>query len=122
MPDQTLYERLGGYDALAATAANLLPRVMNDDRLGRFWENRGDDGIAREGQLLIDFLCASCGGPIMYRGRDMVLTHKGMGIDRDDWKCFIKHLIDTLDDLGVGDQEMNDVLSFIQSFEGDIVD
>jgi len=30
--------------------------------LGRFWQNRGDDGIARENQLLIDFLCSNAGG------------------------------------------------------------
>ena len=32
----TLYARLGGYDAIAAVADNLLPRLMSDERLGRF--------------------------------------------------------------------------------------
>ena len=53
----TLYSRLGGYDAIAAVADNLLPRLMGDDQLGRFWQHRGDDGIQREKQLLVDFLC-----------------------------------------------------------------
>jgi hemoglobin len=78
---KTLYERLGGYDAITAVANDLLPRLRADPQLGHFWAHRGEDGIKREKQLLIDFLCASAGGPIYYRGRDMVLTHRGMRID-----------------------------------------
>ena len=70
---KTLYERLGGYDAIAAVANDLLPRLQADPQLGRFWAHRGADGIHREKQLLIDFLCSSAGGPVYYRGRDMVL-------------------------------------------------
>jgi hemoglobin len=33
---KTLYERLGGYDAIAAVANDLLPRLRNDPQLGRF--------------------------------------------------------------------------------------
>ena len=84
MPEQpkeaTLYARLGGYDAIAAVADDLLPRLMTDAQLGRFWQHRGEDGLRREKQLLIDFLCASAGGPLYYTGRDMVTTHRG--IDR----------------------------------------
>jgi hypothetical protein len=55
---KTLYERLGGYNAIAAVANDLLPRLRSDPQLGRFWAYRGEDGIVREKQLLIDFLCA----------------------------------------------------------------
>ena len=48
---KTLYERLGGYDAIAAVANDLLPRLQADPQLGRFWAHRGDDGVQREKQL-----------------------------------------------------------------------
>src|SRR2546430_15938735 len=76
--DATLYARLGGYDAIAAVANDLLPRLMADAQLGRFWQHRGADGVRREKQLLIDLLCASAGGPLYYTGRDMAITHRGM--------------------------------------------
>ena len=60
---KSLYTRLGGYDAITAVVEDLLPRLVNDAQLGRFWQNRGADGMRREKQLLIDFLCASAGGP-----------------------------------------------------------
>ena len=74
---KTLFERLGGYDSISAVANDLLPRLRADAQLGRFWAHRGEDGVMREKQLLIDFLCASAGGPMYYRGRDMVLTPGG---------------------------------------------
>jgi hemoglobin len=56
MSTKTLYERLGGYDAISAVANDLLPRLRNDPQLGRFWAHRAEDSIQREKQLLIDFL------------------------------------------------------------------
>lgn len=44
MENPSLYERLGGYDNVAAVASDLLPRLMSDPVLGRFWKNRGEDG------------------------------------------------------------------------------
>ena len=45
---KTLYERLGGYDAIRAVANDLLPRLRADLQLGRFWAHRGEDGVMRE--------------------------------------------------------------------------
>ena len=120
--DIPLYERLGGYDAIAAVADNLLPRLENDAQLGRFWANRGDDGIAREKQLLVDYLCASAGGPMLYTGRDMPTSHKGMGITESDWQVFIGHVKATLAEFQVPQQEQDDVLAFIDSTRADIVE
>ena len=122
MNDKTLYERLGGYDAIAAVADNLLPRLMQDEQLGRFWANRGDDGVAREKQLLIDFLCAASGGPMYYTGRDMTTAHKGMGISAADWDIFLGHLKSTAAHFQLGDAEATDVLAFIESTKGEIVE
>ena len=119
--EKTLYERLGGYDAIAAVTDNLLPRLENDAQLGRFWANRGDDGIAREKQLLIDYLCTSAGGPMLYTGRDMLTSHRGMGITESDWQIFIGHIKATLTDFQVPQQEQDDVLAFIDSTRADIV-
>jgi len=60
---KTLYERLGGYDAIAAVANDVMSRLRSDPQLGRFWKNRAEDSIMREKQLLIDFMCANAGGP-----------------------------------------------------------
>ena len=122
MTTDTLYRRLGGYDAISAVAHNLLARLMADAQLGRFWYNRGENGVEREKKLLIDFLCNRAGGPIVYAGRDNVTTHRGMGITEGDWGLFISHLEDTLEHFKVPSAERSDVLDFIQSTKQDIVD
>lgn len=119
---ETLYSRLGGYDAIAAVADDLVQRLMADSQLGRFWQHRGEDGIKRELQLLIDFLCEAAGGPMYYTGRDMRTSHKGMNISEGDWSVFTQHLVATLDKFGVPDAERQDVLGFVESTKADIVE
>ena len=121
MNQQSLYTRLGGYDAISAVVHELLTRLIADTQLGRFWENRGDDGINREKQLLIDFLCTNAGGPTLYTGRDNKTSHRGMGITQQDWGNFIQHLQKTLVHFNVPKTEMSDVLAFIETTKDDIV-
>jgi hemoglobin len=107
MSDQqkSLYERLGGYDAIAAVTNDLLSRLRNDLQLGRFWKSRAEDSIMPERQLLIDFLCANAGRPTYYRGRDMLLSHRGMGISESDWNIFLGHAAATLGKFKVPEAE-----------------
>jgi len=122
MSTTTLYERLGGYDAICAVSADLLPRLMSDSRLRHFWDNRGEDGLKREKQLLVDFLCSSAGGPMYYTGRDMKISHKGMKISEADWKAFFGHVNATLDACKVPQTERSEVVAFVQSLKADIVE
>ena len=119
--NKTLYERLGGYDAIAAVADDLVARLNKDPQLGRFWTHRGEDGVKREKQLLIDFLCESAGGPIYYRGREILLAHRGMNISESDWNVFLGHAAATLAKFKVLESEQRDVVAFVQSLKNDIV-
>ncbi len=122
MSDKSLYQRLGGYDAIAAVVAALMVRIKGDDKLRRFYDHRGADGIAREEQLLVDFLCASLGGPMVYTGRDMKPVHVGMRLDEDDWKRAMTHLTETLESFGVPEQEKGEVMSFHEKLKSEIVE
>lgn len=122
MNQKSLYERLGGYDGITAFTNDLLPRLQSDIQLGRFWQNRGSDGIEREHQLLIDYICASAGGPVYYTGRDMKTSHKGMKIDESDWSIFLEHAGASLQTLNVPKSEVDDVVAFVLSIKEDIVE
>ena len=120
--NKTLYERLGGYDAIAAVANDLVTRLNNDTQLGRFWAHRGEDGVKRERQLLIDLLCERAGGPVYYRGREMLLAHRGMKIRESDWNVFLGHAAATLAKFKVPESEQRDVVEFVQSLKKEIVE
>ena len=122
MSEKTLYERLGGYDAISAVVNDLLPRVQADPQLARFWQHRSDDGLKREKQLLVDFLCSCAGGPLYYTGRDMKTSHKGMRISESDWSAFLRHLHTTLDAFQVPQTEREEVVAFVQSTKKDMVE
>ena len=118
----TLYERLGGYQQISNILTDFHIRLKNDKQLGRFWRYRGTDGKERELQLLIDFVCASTGGPVHYSGRDMFTTHKGMQISQSDWKIFIKYLKVSLKKYNIKKTETKEVLSFIDNLKSTMVE
>ncbi len=122
MSETTLYERLGGYDAIAAVTKDLMLRIKADSRLGRFYQYRGEDGIQREEQLLVDFLCSSAGGPMYYTGRDMKTLHIGMKLSESDWSALLGHLNATLEAFQVPQAERDDLVAFVQSTKTDIVE
>ncbi len=122
MTQTSLYTRLGGYDGIAALAADLLPRMQADPRLGRFYQHRGEDGLMRSRQLLIDFLCANAGGPVYYAGRDMKTTHRGMKIDAGDWSAFLGHVNATLEACHLPEAERDAVRALMQGTRADIVE
>ncbi|PLX36516.1 MAG: group 1 truncated hemoglobin [Hyphomicrobiales bacterium] len=120
--EATLYQRLGGYDAIEAVTQDVAARLMADEKLGRFWAHRGKDGIQREVQLIVDFIAHEAGGPLYYRGREMKLSHVGMRIDGEDWDRLMTHLNATLDKFQVPDRERKDVVAFFESTRADIVE
>ena len=122
MSNKSLYERLGGYDAIAAVTDALMVRIKDDDKLRRFYDHRGADGIAREQQLLVDFLCAASGGPMVYTGRDMKTLHVGMRLDAEDWRRAIDHLTATLAAIQVPEPGKSEMLAFTESLKPEIVE
>src|SRR5689334_21838975 len=68
--EKSLYERLGGYDALAAVADDFIVRLANDKLLGRFVIGLSDDSKGKLRQHFVEFLCKATGGSCVYLGRD----------------------------------------------------
>jgi hemoglobin len=122
-PDQaTLYQRLGGYDAIAAATQDLLDRLFADPQLGVYWKGKGEDGKKRDVQLIVNYMVAAAGGPLYYTGRDMKLSHRGLGISEDEWQSFMRHAQATLRRFEVAEQETAEVLAFFTSLKGDVVE
>ncbi|MEE9395777.1 MAG: group 1 truncated hemoglobin [Methylococcales bacterium] len=122
MIQESLYDRLGGYEGITAIVEEFMSRLKGDSQLGRFWNNRGDDGIARENQLLIDFLCSSAGGSLYYTGRDMKTAHKGMKISESDWSILIGHCAATMNSVQASQRECDEVVAFLSGFKNEIVE
>lgn len=115
MNDVSLYEQLGGYAAIVVIANALFPRLVAEEQLVRFWGHKDEDEIALAKQLFIDFVAQQTGGEISYQGRDMQQLHDRMQIDVPEWLIFMRHLNDTLDELGLSDRQRQGVQSFVKT-------
>lgn len=119
---KTLYQRLGGYDALAAVTDDFIGRLVSDQQLARFFGGVSTDSKKRIRQLVVDQLCAATGGPCLYIGRDMKTAHAGLGISEKEWDISAKHLVATLDKFKVPQKEKDEVLKTIGGLKKDIVE
>jgi hemoglobin len=117
----SLYKRLGGYDALAAVTDDFIGRLVTDPKLGRFFIGFSTDSKARIRQHIVDFLCVATGGPCKYTGRDMETAHTGLGITEEDWTITVKALGDTLNKFKVPAREQQEVVNAIVPLKSKIV-
>ena len=119
---RSLYQRLGGYDAIAAVIDEFIKRMDGDPKMKRFLVGLSQDSAGRLRQHIVDQVCAAAGGPCVYTGRDMKTSHKGMGISEDDWNAAAGHLVASLDKFNVPEAETKDLLAIVASVKGDIVE
>lgn len=120
--DKSLYQRVGGYDALAAVVDDFVGRLGSDKRFERFFAGFGEDSTKRLRQHIVDQFCAATGGPCFYTGRDMKTTHKGLKISEADWDAAAKHLAAALDKFKVPEKEKGELLGFVTGLKKDIVE
>ena len=119
--ERPLYHRLGGYDAIAGVVDDLFPRLLADPQLGGYWKGTSNDSLKRARQLVVDFLCAATGGPVIYTGRDMKTSHDGLGITESDWNVFVSHVVATLESHQTPSREREEFLAAAASLKSDIV-
>jgi hemoglobin len=119
--ERSLYQRLGGYDAIAAIIDDLFARMREDPKFARF-SVRSLDSRNRSRQLLVDQICALAGGPCVYIGRDMRASHAGLGITEDEWESNLRHTMTALQKKGIAKPEQQEFLALFTQYKADIVE
>lgn len=121
---EPLCKRLGGADAISTVVKSFLTKMRTDDadKLGRFWLYRGDDGVAREEQLIVDFVQSATGCDRLYVGRDMTDAHRGMKLSAKDWDRTVDFLRATLDEFKVPSELQTEVVDLVGSTRDQIVE
>ena len=120
--EKSLYERVGGYNALAAVVDDFVGRLVADKQFEKFFTGHSIDSKKRIRQHILDQFCAATGGPCVYTGREMKTSHAGLGITETDWDAAAKHLTASLDKFKVPEKEKGEILAFVTSLKKDIVE
>lgn len=108
--EKTLYERLGGKEAITAVVQHLWGVVEKDSRINGYFAHTKPEAFA--GQL-VDFLCQGSGGPCTYKGQDMHKAHVGMNITPAHFDALAEDIVITLDHFKVPQQEKGEVMAML---------
>ena len=119
---QSLYQRLGGYDGLAAINDALGARIFDDPQFEQILAGMAEGSGDRVRQLSILHFCEVTGGDCVYIGRDLKTLHTGMGITDENWQSFMGHFGDAMTELNVADAEQSEVIDIFSGFQDQIVD
>lgn len=117
----SLYERMGGYDVIAATVDDFLARLNADARLQPLFVGVSATSGPRIRQHIVDFVCAETGGPCAYHGRSMADAHAGMPIADEHFDAAVDHMGDALESQGVGERERRELVSWLRSLRSAFV-
>jgi hemoglobin len=116
---KSLYDRLGGGDAINALTESWVARVGGDDRANGKFARTDIDRLKKE---IVDQLCEATGGPCTYTGRSMQETHDGMQVTAGEFDVVMQHLGATLDELKVPKTEQDELVDLLRPMRDDIVE
>jgi len=117
--DTTLYERLGGSDAIKTVAVAFENRAAKDDRINQKFARTDLNRLTTE---FVDQLCHDTGGPCRYTGRNMVETHANMGVTSGEFDAFMEDLVTTLNEFNVAQADQDELLGLLKPMESEIVE
>ena len=114
----SLYDRLGGKDAITAVVDDFVGNVAADKRINaRFAKTN----IPHLKQMLVEQICSATGGPCTYTGKSMKDAHKGMKITDADFTALVEDLTKSLDKHNVAAADKTELLTALGGLKGDIV-
>src|SRR2546430_17068982 len=98
----SLYERLGGINAITAVVENFRDRVAGDTRINQKF---AQTDLGRLRKMLIDQVCEAAGGPCRYTGRTMKGAHKGRKAPSGEFDALVQDVVAPLNQFKVGNRE-----------------
>lgn len=113
----TIYERIGGHEAIEAVVEDFYIRVLADDQLTGFFTGTNMNRLRGK---QVEFFAAALGAPEPYTGAPMKQVHQGRGITMHHFSLVAGHLADALAAAGVPSETVVAILSAIAPLAPDI--
>lgn len=113
----TIYDRIGGHEAIEVVVEDFYARVLADDQLASFFAGTNMNRL--KGRQA-EFLAAALGGPEAYTGAPMKQVHQGRGITMHHFNLVAGHLSDSLSAAGVSDETVAEILAVVAPLAGEI--
>ncbi|HEU5472620.1 MAG TPA: group 1 truncated hemoglobin [Actinophytocola sp.] len=114
----SIYEEIGGQEALIAVVEDFYRRVLADPALAPYFTGVN---MARLKGKQVEFFAAALGGPEEYTGASMREVHRGRGIGQTEFDLVAKHLSDALGEAGVPAGTSGRIIEIIAPLSREIV-
>ncbi|MFV8751152.1 group I truncated hemoglobin [Nannocystaceae bacterium ST9] len=116
---ESLFKRLGGYEAIDAAVDRFYAKVLADDRVRTFFAGVDMDQQIRKQRR---FLAHVFGGPAPWDGKELRHAHRHMTLSDEHFDAVAGHLHDTLVELGVAPELVAEVMTIAGSTRADVLD
>ncbi|WP_325009565.1 group 1 truncated hemoglobin [Paenibacillus sp.] len=103
----TLYEKLGGAQAVSAVVDIFYEKVLADERIRSFFAGTNMDNLRKHQTAFISY---ALGGP-QYTGRSMETAHAGLNLQQEHWDAVVELLVASLQEAGVGSEDIDTIAS-----------
>jgi len=113
----TLFDRIGGEQGVKNLVRSFYDRVLKDAELASFFENASVDRLY---SMQYEFFAAALDGPVKYSGLSIHQAHFGRGIEKEHFARFVNHLIDTLQAWQFSEQEINMLISRVNTYADEV--
>lgn len=116
--ESSLYDRMGGEEGISAMVDDFYARVLANPNLEPFFRNVPLDRLHR---MQREFFGAATDGPVVYSGKPLSHVHRNLGITRRHFQQFTEHLIETLQEKGIDENEILNLISRINVYADEII-
>ena len=114
----SLYDDIGGSEAVNAAVDLFYEKVLADDRVSQFFADvdmPGQRGKQRK------FLAYAFGAPINYDGKDMRSAHAHLKLTEEHFNAVAEHLRATMEDLNVPSELIDQAMAIAASTHDDVL-
>lgn len=116
---RSLYDRLGGLDAIDVLVNSWVAGVAADDRVNQKFVRTDIPRLTKE---VVDLLCQATGGPCTYTGRNTRERYQGMKVTAGEFDAVMQALAATLHELNVPTAEQDELVGLLMPMRSEIVE
>ena len=123
MTEQSLYERLGGVNAIAMVVDRFSDKIVENPKLNvnpnlKEWNTKGQlEGLKFMRTL---WICQAAGGPFQYTGKDMHEAHRDLHITPEEFDEVGVEIGLALDPFGVPEREKQELLAAVVAHKEEV--
>lgn len=118
MEQKSLFERIGGKDAIHAAVDLFYQKQLADPNVKGFFLHIDLEKLKAHQR---NFMTKAFGGPDNYTGRNMFDSHKDLYIMNGQFDSVKQNLVDALTELKVSKDLIDEVAAIVETTRGDIV-